>query len=192
MWKWNQRHDFLKLHCLRFTDLQWCEYRFVDSIQTNIAQLTLAGLSIRDRALRGLRVPAFVGRVREPTELCVRSWDELGVEQALDKKFFVRVSECEPSARESDKSKDFNATESLWHKNAATLEFPDLNYLAKNTFCLMTTCAANEREFRMAGQGRIQRGRWPPPLKPTKVTIFTVIFYNSKISIRNIRPICPP
>jgi len=122
----------------------------------------------------------------------VRSWDELGVEQALDKKFFVRVSECEPSARESDKSKDFNATESLWHKNAATLEFPDLNYLAKNTFCLMTTCAANEREFRMAGQGRIQRGRWPPPLKPTKVTIFTVIFYNSKISIRNIRPICPP
>jgi len=104
-----------------------------------------------------------VGRVREPTELCVRSWDELGVEQALDKKFFVRVSECEPSARESDKSKDFNATESLWHKNAATLEFPDLNYLAKNTFCLMTTCAVMNESFVWLDRGGSRGGDAPPP-----------------------------
>jgi len=28
------------------------------------------------------------------------------------------------------------------------------------------------------------------PLKPTKVTLFTMISYNSEISIRDIRPIC--
>jgi len=29
-----------------------------------------------------------------------------------------------------------------------------------------------------------------PPLKPTKVTLFTIIFYSSEKSIRDIKPFC--
>jgi len=42
-------------------------------------------------------------------------------------------------------------------------------------------------------QGRIQReGRADrsPSLKPTKVTLFTMIMYNSENSIRDMRPFC--
>jgi len=31
-----------------------------------------------------------------------------------------------------------------------------------------------------------------PPLKPTKVTLFTMILYNTENSIRDIRPFCRP
>jgi len=43
-------------------------------------------------------------------------------------------------------------------------------------------------------QGRIQGGRlWRScPLKPTKVTWFTMIFYNLENCIRDIRPFCSP
>ena len=41
-------------------------------------------------------------------------------------------------------------------------------------------------------QGRIQgRGR-SPTLKPTKINIFTMIFYNSQNSIRDLRPFYRP
>jgi len=51
--------------------------------------------------LRLLRVPIFTGR-------------------ALDKKSFVRVTECWPNACESDMSKKFNATQSLCYKGLTT------------------------------------------------------------------------
>jgi len=43
-------------------------------------------------------------------------------------------------------------------------------------------------------QGRIQGGAIgrSAPLKPTKVTFFTMIFYNSENSIGDIRPVCRP
>ena len=41
-------------------------------------------------------------------------------------------------------------------------------------------------QFAVRGRGAIA----PPPVKPTKVTLFIMIFYNSGISIRNIRPFC--
>jgi len=43
-----------------------------------------------------------------------------------------------------------------------------------------------------SGQGRIQGGtiRAIAPPKPTKVTLFTLIFYNSENSIRDVRPFC--
>ena len=45
---------------------------------------------------------------------------------------------------------------------------------------------------RIAGrQGRIQAGAISP-LKPIKVTLFTIIFYNAEKSIRDIRPFCCP
>jgi len=37
-----------------------------------------------------------------------------------------------------------------------------------------------------------QLGRSPPPLKPKKVTFFTMILNNSENSIRDIRPCCHP
>jgi len=41
------------------------------------------------------------------------------------------------------------------------------------------------------GQGQIQGGR-SPPLKPTIVTLFTMIYYNLDSSISDIKPFCPP
>ena len=44
-------------------------------------------------------------------------------------------------------------------------------------------------------QGWIQGGEWgdrPPPLKPTKVTLFTTILDNSENSIRDRRSFCRP
>jgi len=44
-------------------------------------------------------------------------------------------------------------------------------------------------------QGWIQGGdrpNRPPPLKPMKVTLLTMILYNSEKSIRDIKPFCRP
>jgi len=42
------------------------------------------------------------------------------------------------------------------------------------------------------GRARRIQGRAASPLKPAKVTLFTMIFYNSESSIRDIRPFCRP
>ena len=57
---------------------------------------------------RGLRVPAFAGRVREPALLCVRVWVVLaaGAGRARVEKFFVRVTECWAKARELNQLKN--------------------------------------------------------------------------------------
>ena len=43
-----------------------------------------------------------------------------------------------------------------------------------------------------ADPGGVVFWRSPPPLKPTKVTWFTMILYNSENSIRDKRPLCRP
>jgi len=48
--------------------------------------------SVGTRVLRGLRVPAFPGRVREPALLYVRV--ELAAVAGRDEKFLVRANEC--------------------------------------------------------------------------------------------------
>jgi len=42
-----------------------------------------------------------------------------------DMKFFVQVTQCLLNARESDMSKKFNATQSLWYKGVATFSSGD-------------------------------------------------------------------
>jgi len=41
-------------------------------------------------------------------------------------------------------------------------------------------------------QGRIQGGDHPLPIKPTKITLFTLILYNSENNIRDVRSFCRP
>jgi len=43
---------------------------------------------------RGLRVPAFAGRVWKPAEICPRGGRGLNLGRAQDKNFFVWVTEC--------------------------------------------------------------------------------------------------
>jgi len=69
-------------------------------------------------------------------------------------RLFVWVTECCPSACESDMSKKFNVTESLRYKGVAKLhrlEFPAFSDLARNMFCMMATTVASEQVFNMAG-----------------------------------------
>jgi len=46
----------------------------------------------------------------------------------------------------------------------------------------------------LPGQGRIQGaiGMISPPIQPANITLFTMFFYNSENSIRDIRPFCRP
>jgi len=72
----------------------------------------------------------FVGRVREPAELCVgvrvgEGWTWCGEGRPWDKKFFSRVTECWPNGHESNMNKKFNATGSLWYKVVAIFSSDD-------------------------------------------------------------------
>ena len=88
---------------------------------------------IQNRVVRGagllrLRVPAFAGRVRVG----------LGAGRARDKKFFVRVTECWPSACESKMNKKFNATERFRYKDVVTFssgELPQIGVSSSRWFC---------------------------------------------------------
>jgi len=42
------------------------------------------------------------------------------------------------------------------------------------------------------GRGGSRGGRSPPPLKPRKATLFSMILFNSENDIRNTRPFCRP
>jgi len=53
----------------------------------------------------------------------------------------------------------------------------------------MNKTSANATRLKL--RGRIRGGNWGNrPLKPTKVTLFTVILFNWEKSIRDIRPFC--
>jgi len=57
-------------------------------------------------------------------------------------------------------------------------------------YVLQSTCTIPQ----VSRGGSKEAGDWGdrPPLKPTKVTLFTMILYNSENSIRDIRPFCHP
>ena len=55
---------------------------------------------------RGLREPAFAGRVQEPVLLCVRVRVVLAAGAGRDKKFFVRATECLAKAHELNQLKN--------------------------------------------------------------------------------------
>ena len=64
---------------------------------------------------RGLRVPAFAGRVRGPALLCVRVRVELavgwgGLNLVRVEKLFVRVTECSGKAHELNQLKNSQNT----------------------------------------------------------------------------------
>jgi len=63
-------------------------------------------------------------RLREPAEICMRVWGGCGFNlvrrgSGAEQEFFLRVTEKWSNACETGISKNFNATESLWHKSDA-------------------------------------------------------------------------
>jgi len=79
--------------------------------------------------------------------------------------------------------------------NTWILTLAGVNILARFTWRVLPVCARFlQPRWASRKQGRIQGGRLgqSPPLKPTKVTFFTMIFYNLENSIRDIRPFSRP
>jgi len=79
----------------------------------------------------GLRAPVFAERVREPAEKTCGHGKGAGTPRVMhagaerDKKSFVRVTEFWLNACQSDMSKRFGATESLWYKGVEKLCQPE-------------------------------------------------------------------
>ena len=103
-----------------------------------------------------------------------------------DKKFFVRVTECWLYGRESDTTKKFNATESLWYKGVETFSsgvettnwsFQMLVILQETRFAWWQLAPANKRVFIINGHVANSRRA---NLKSSSVN--KILFFNRALS----------